>query len=113
MSLPNKGHKMLTKDQLDDLALRCKKQWKIRYDEIEVLIAIARGGLSPTGGPDDQNHHSCCLRILCRRRDDRLMGEMGATRRIALRGFSHAVDRGAACQGWRAAGSHCPGAVLM
>ena len=54
MSLPNKGHKMLTKDQLDDLALRCKKQWKIRYDEIEVLIAIARGQLTTSEGAKPQ-----------------------------------------------------------
>ena len=33
---------MLTKEQLDDLALRCKKHWRIRYDEIEALIEMAR-----------------------------------------------------------------------
>jgi hypothetical protein len=45
---------MLTNDQLDDLALRCKKQWKIRYDEIEVLIAIARGQLTASEGAKPQ-----------------------------------------------------------
>jgi len=45
---------MPTKDQLDDLTLRCKKQWKIRYDEIEALITIAREQLTASEGAKPQ-----------------------------------------------------------
>jgi hypothetical protein len=45
---------MLTKEQLDNLTLRCKKQWKIRYDEIEALITIAREQLTASEGGKPQ-----------------------------------------------------------